>query len=229
MTITTSTLTRAAGLAAVAAGAIFIGVQINHPHLDATSIATTEMAVRSSLKVLMAALALIGITGMYLTQVKKMGVLGLIGYLLFAANYLVIMSVTFVAAYVLPTIAESNPSYVNDVLTVAAGGHATGDIGRLQTVIAVEGALFLAGGLVFGIALYRAHVLTRWASALLSVGGVVTAALTVMPDAFYRLLALPNSVALIGLGYSLWLTARVDTPAELTAGDASLLTPAGAE
>ncbi|MCZ3389013.1 MAG: hypothetical protein LH645_07785 [Actinomycetia bacterium] len=229
MTITTSTLTRAASVAAVAAGLIFIGVQINHPHLDATAITTTEMAVRSSLKVMMAALALVGITGMYLHQVKKMGVLGLVGYVLFAANYLVIMSTSFVAAYVLPSIAESNPSYVNDVLTVAAGGHATGDIGLLKTVLAVEGALFLGGGLVFGIALFRARVLPRWAAALLAVGGVVTAALTVMPDAFYRLLAFPNSIALIGLGYSLWLSARTDTPAQPSAVDTRLLTVTGAE
>lgn len=229
MTITTSTLTRAAGVAAVGAGLIFIGVQINHPHLDATAITTTEMAVRSSLKVLMAALALVGITGMYLTQVKKMGVLGLVGYVLFAANYLVIMSTSFIAAYVLPSVAESNPSYVNDILTVAAGGQATGDIGLLKTVLAVEGALFLGGGLVFGIALFRARVLPRWAAALLAIGGVVTAALTVMPDAFYRLLAFPNSVALIGLGYSLWLTARNDTTAQPTAVDTRLLTATGAE
>ncbi len=32
MTITPTTLTRAAGVAAVAAGLIFIGVQIDHPH-----------------------------------------------------------------------------------------------------------------------------------------------------------------------------------------------------
>jgi hypothetical protein len=37
MTVTTTSLTRAAGVAAAAAGAIFI-VQIGHPHLDATSI-----------------------------------------------------------------------------------------------------------------------------------------------------------------------------------------------
>ena len=42
MTITPNILTRWAGLAAAAAGVIFIGVQINHPHLDATSITTTE-------------------------------------------------------------------------------------------------------------------------------------------------------------------------------------------
>ncbi|MEN3267225.1 hypothetical protein [Pseudonocardia sp.] len=229
MTITPTTLTRSAGVAAAAAGLIFIGVQINHPHLDATSIATTEMAVRNSLKVLMAVLALVGITGMYLHQVKQTGMLGLVGYLLFGANYLVIMSTSFVAAYVLPSIAESNPSYVNDVLAAANGGHATGDIGLLQTVIAVEGALFLAGGLVFGIALYRARVLTRWAAALLAVGGVVTAALAVMPDAFYRLLAFPNSIALIGLGYSLWLTARTDTTAQPTTVDTPRLAAAGAE
>ncbi|HEY0620826.1 MAG TPA: hypothetical protein VGD15_24680 [Kribbella sp.] len=229
MTITPTTLTRSAGVAAVAAGLIFIGVQINHPHLDATSIATTEMAVRNSLKVLMAVLALIGITGMYLHQVKQIGMLGLVGYLLFGANYLVIMSTSFVAAYVLPSIAESNPSYVNDVLAAATGGHATGDIGLLQTVISAEGALFLAGGLVFGIALYRARVLTRWAAALLAVGGVVTAALTVMPDAFYRLLAFPNSIALIGLGYSLWVTARTNTTAKPTTVDTPHLAAADAE
>lgn len=224
MTVTPTSLTRAAGVSAAAAGLIFIGVQIKHPHLDATSITSTEMAVRNSLKVLMAALALVGITGMYLHQVKQMGRLGLLGYVLFSANYLVIMSTSFVAAYVMPTVAKSNPAYANDVLDAASGGHATGDIGLLQTVLAVEAGLFLAGGLVFGIALYRAHVLARWAAALLAVGGVVTAALSVMPDAFYRLLALPNGVALIGLGCSLWLTARPSAPSTPVA----TLMPAGA-
>ena len=73
MTITPTTLIRWAGVAAVAAGVIFIGVQINHPHLDATSIQTTDVVVRDTLKVLMAALALVGITGMYLHQVRQNG------------------------------------------------------------------------------------------------------------------------------------------------------------
>ena len=38
MTVTTTSLTRAAGVAAAAAGAIFIGVQIGHPQLNLTSI-----------------------------------------------------------------------------------------------------------------------------------------------------------------------------------------------
>jgi len=208
MTVTPSTLSRGAGAAAAAAGLIFIGVQINHPHLDAVSITTTEMAVRDSFKVLMAALALVGITGLYLRQVKETGVLGLIGYLLLATGYFLVAGTSFAAAFVLPSVAGTNPSYVNDVIAAATGGTATGDIGLLQTAILVQSVGYLAGGLIFGIALYRARVLARWAAALLAVGGVVTAALSVMPDAFYRLLAFPNGIAMIGLGYSLWATAR---------------------
>jgi hypothetical protein len=204
MTVTTSKLTRAAGLAAVAAGLIFIGVQVKHPHLDAVSITTTEMVIRDLLKVLMAALALVGITGMYLRQVTRAGVLGLIGYLLLSTGYLIIMSSSFVAAFILPSIADNNRAYVNDVLTAALGGHAIGGIGLLQHAIRVQGVTYLAGGLLFGIALYRARVLARWAAALLAVGGLLSAALTMMPDAFYRLLAFPNGIAMIALGYSLW-------------------------
>jgi len=208
MTVTTTSLTRAAGAAAVAAGLIFIGVQINHRHLDATSIATTEVVVRDFLKVLMAALALVGITGMYLSQAQRNGLLGLVGYLLLAPGYLLIMCTAFAATFVLPAVAGTNPSFVADVIAATTGGTPTGDIGVLAIAIKVQDFAYLAGGLVFGIALYRARVLARWASALLAVGGVVTVVLSVLPDAFYRLLAFPNGIAMIGLGYSLWSMAR---------------------
>jgi hypothetical protein len=208
MTITPTSLTRAAGAAAVAAGAIFIGVQIGHPHLDVTSITTTEVVVRGSLKVLMAVLALVGITGMYLSQVRRNGVLGLVGYLVLATGYLLIMSTSFAAAYVLPSVAATDPSYVEDVIALATGNTVTGDVGALGVVWKIQGLGYLAGGLLFGVALYRARVLARWATALLAVGGVVSAALAVMPDAFYRLLAFPNGIAMIGLGYSLWRVQR---------------------
>ena len=210
MTITPTTLTRSAAVAAIAAGAIFIGVQIKHPELTVAGVNTTEWVVRSSLKVLMAALALVGITGMYLHQVKKMSLLGLVGYVLFAANYLVIGSVSFIAAYVLPSIDKTSPGYVRDALAVASGGHATGDIGALNTVIVVEAVLYLAGGLLFGITLFRTGVLPRWAAALLAVGGAVSAAQQVLPDPWFRLLAFPNGIAMIALGYALW---RITGPA----------------
>ena len=62
MTVTTSNLLRAAGISAAVAGAIYIGVQINHPPMDVSSVTSTEWAVRNIAKVVMAALALAGIT-----------------------------------------------------------------------------------------------------------------------------------------------------------------------
>ena len=208
MTVSPALLIRASGAAAVAAGVLFVGVQIGHPPLDLASITTAEVAIRNSFKVLMAALALAGITGMYLSQVRRNGVLGLVGYLILAAGYLLIMSSTFGLAYVLPSVAGTDPSYVTDVLATVTGDTATGDIGVLGTLLQAQAVCYLAGGLLFGVALYRADVLTRWAAALLAVGGLVSAALTVLPDAFYRLIAFPNGIALIGLGYALWRSQR---------------------
>lgn len=218
MTLTSASLTRAAGIAAAAAGLLFIAVQINHPHLDAASIQTTEMAVRGTGKVLMAVLALAGITGMYLSQVRRNGILGLIGYLVLSVGYLTIMGTAYAAAFVLPTVAAADPGYVNDAIAAATGGSPNGDIGLLAAVARVQDIAYLAGGLLFGIALFRARVLARWASVLLAAGGAVSAALSMMPDAFYRLLAFPNGIAMIGLGISLWLGRH---EAETAAAEAS--------
>lgn len=223
MTITANLLTRWAGLAAAAAGAIFIGVQINHPQLNAITIQTTEIGVRDTFKVLMAALALAGITGMYLNEIRKHGVLGLIGYLVFAVGYLGIMCVTFVAAYVLPEVASSSTGFVNDAINAnTARGPVKGDIGTFGPVLKVLGFAYMVGSLIFGIALYRARTLPRWASALLAVAGLATAVLALTPDAVYRFLAFPNGIAMIALGYSLWQVARNDAAPE----SPSLDTPA---
>jgi hypothetical protein len=207
MTITTTTLFRLAGAAAVLAGLIFIGVQINHPYLNATSIATTEVMARNSLKMLMAALALAGITGLYLRQVPETGVLGLVGYVLFAAGYLSMLATEYVAALVLPSIAHSATVYVNDVIAVANNRPATGDIGLMHQAILFTGITYLAGGFIFGIALFRANVLARWAAALLSLGTLATVAVGLLPQ-YERIFAVPTGLAFVGLGYSLWREQR---------------------
>jgi hypothetical protein len=201
MTITTTTLFRVAAVAAVSAGLIFIGVQINHPYLDATSITTTDVIARNSLKMLMAALA--GITGVYLRQVTETGVLGLLGFILFAAGYLSMMGTEYVAALVLPSIAHSATAYVNDVIAVANNRAATGDIGLMHPALLFTGITYIAGGFIFAIALFRANVLARWAAALLALGTLATIAVGLVAQ-YERLFAVPTALALVGLGYSLW-------------------------
>jgi hypothetical protein len=218
MTITTDRLTATAGICAAAAGAIFIGVQINHPPADVAHLVTTEMTIRESAKVLMCVLALIGFTGMFLRHHRRFGVLGLAGFSLLTVGFLSLFAVECIVGYVLPTVAHSNPGYVQDVLDAAVGGSPSGDIGHMQELFLASGIGYPLGGLLFGIALFRAGVLSRWASLLLAYGTTSALALAVLPESFNRPFAVPTGVALIGLGVSLWRDQRrqsetIDAPA----------------
>ena len=208
MTVTTNKLSRAAGLCAAVAGLLFIGVQVKHPPLDLAFISTTEWKVRQGTKVVMAVLSLAGITGMYLRQVKQTRVLGLLGYVLFAVGYLLMLSVEIVGLVVLPSIAETSPGYVADVVAAATNGKAVGDIGLMGPLSIVNAVTYLLGGFLFGVALFRANVLARWAAAVLAAGTVATFAIPLVPDVNFRLFALPIGVAMVGLGYSLWSEGR---------------------
>jgi hypothetical protein len=211
MTVTTTSLTRAAGISAAVAGLLFIAVQINHPATDTFLTDTNEWVIRCTAKAVMCALALAGITGIYLRQVRQMRLLGFVGFVLFAAGYLLLLPTEVAAAVVLPALTDTAPRFVNDVVVTAAGGTPTGDIGHLQILFKLAGVGYMLGGLVFGIALFRARVLARWAAALLAVGTVATASLAVLPESFNRPMAVPTGVALIGLGVSLWRDQRNTT------------------
>src|SRR3954451_21201299 len=99
MTPPASRLTAAAGLCAAAAGAIFIGVQINHPPADVAHIVTTDVLVRESAKALMSVLVLIASTGMFLRPRSRLGVLGLAGFSLLSVGYLAMFATECVVGY----------------------------------------------------------------------------------------------------------------------------------
>lgn len=208
MNITASRLTSTAGLCAAAAGAIFVGVQIGHPPADVEHLVTTDVLIRESAKVLMCVLALIGITGMFLRHRRSFGVLGLAGFSLLTFGYLALFATECIVGYVLPTVAQFNPGYVQDVLDAAVGGHPSGDIGHMQQLLMATGIGYPLGGLLFGIAMFRAGVPGRWAAILLAYGTTSALALAVLPESFNRPFAVPTGVALIGLGISLWRNER---------------------
>lgn len=216
MTVTTRSLTRAAAVCAAAAGAIFITVQINHPPSDSFLTDTHEWVVRGMAKAVMAVLALAGITGMYLRQVRQMRVLGLVGFVLFVLGYLFVFATEVTSVLVLPALTEKAPAFVNDVVVAANGGKAAGDIGHVQILLDLMGVGYVLGGLVFGIALFRARVLARWAALLLAASTTATVALAVLPESFNRPMAVPEGVALVALGISLWRDQRSTTEATAT-------------
>lgn len=223
MTITTTKLTSIAGLAAIAAGLIFILIQFIHPPENAATVTTAGWATVSLLTATMATLAIIGLSGLYLRNVQRMGVLGLLGFVLFAGCFLVITAWSFVEIVALPPLAEQAPQFVNDFLAVPGGGEVVGDVGAAKVATGITAVGYLLGGLLFGIALFRARVVARWAALLLAAGSVVTVFVPVLPHAFERLLALPMGVALAALGYSLWSRQRdISTQADIGPYDAQL-------
>jgi hypothetical protein len=208
MTVTTTGLSKAAGIAAAVAGTIFIAVQINHPGFDTFLTDTNEWVIRCSAKAVMCVLALAGITGMYLRQARQAGALGFVGYIVFAVGYLMMFATEVMAVAFLPALTDKAPAFVNNVVIASGGGSPSGDIGHLQSFFSLAGVCYMLGGLLFGIALFRARVLARWAAALLAVSTVATATLAVLPQGFDRPIAVPEGVALIGLGISLWRDQR---------------------
>lgn len=208
MSLTTTRLVRIAAVSAVGAGLLFSGVQINHPLVDLAFVSTPEFAVRQSVKICFLVLALIGIAGMYLSQVKKTGVLGLIGFAVLGTGFLAMLNLEAIGLVVLPAIAHTSPGYVSDVLAVALGGKAAGDIGLMTALSLIGGAAYMLGGLLFGIALFRANVLARWASLLLAVATPLSILIPFLPFVNQRLFAVPTGLALIALGASLWVTYR---------------------
>ena len=118
------------------------------------------------------------------------------------------LCVEMIALTVIPMIAQSSPDYVGGVIAVATNSSTTADLGLFVPLNLLVGVGYLLGGLLFGIALFRAGVLARWASALLAVAAVATAAIPLLPMVNQRLFAVPNGIAMIGLGWSLWREQR---------------------
>ena len=203
-TTTTHRFTAIAGLSAAIGGAIYAGVQINHPPADLAHIVTSEMTIRMTAKIVFSILALVGFAGMFLRHRSRFGRLGRAGYALVSVGFLAIVVQECLVGYYLPTIAHSRPVYVQHVLNGAMGHGATSGIGAFQVLFLICGIGYSLGGLMFGIALFRAGILSRAASALFAYGTVSALALSMLPESFDRPFAVPVGIALIGLGVSLW-------------------------
>jgi hypothetical protein len=81
---------------------------------------------------------------------------------------------------------------------------------------------YMLGGLLFGIATFRAGVLPRWAAGLLAVAGPLgPVAVALLPHALERYVGMPLGLALAWLGYALF-SERREQAAEPAPGTGSL-------
>lgn len=206
MKTTTSNLIRWSGLAAVAAGSLFIAIQATHPLDLLEKVNSLQWTIVHIMGVAMCFFGLLGVTGIYAKQAEKAGWLGLIGYLLLTLFYALTMAFQFIEAFVSPVLVSQAPNFVEGFLGIASGQDSTGNVGALPTVYLLTGfAGYMLGGLLFAIATLRAGLLPRWAAILLAVGVVLPlVASGLVPHPFDRIFAVPVGAAIAWLGYALW-------------------------
>jgi hypothetical protein len=202
--LTGTTLIRWTGLSAILAGVLYIGIQPIHPSEQVSAVSSDVWVLVACLTLAMSIFSLIGITGIYASQVKESGWLGLIGYSLFGLFWLTSIAFSFIEAFVLPQLTTAAPEFVEGFLGIFAGAQSEVALGALPAVAPLAGGMYLLGGLLLGIATFRAGVLPRQAGALLAFAAVVTLAAAVIPHPLDRVLAVPMGLALIWLGYALW-------------------------
>ena len=211
MTLTAAKLTRWAGLPAMAAGILFIVIQMVHPPDVLESVATGRWALVHVMGVAMSLLALFGVTGIYASQVERAGWPGLAGYLLFSLFWALTMAFQFAEAFISPVLATEAPGFVEGFLGIASGGASAVDLGALPTVYALTGFVgYVLGGLLFGVATLRAGMLPRWAGGLLAIAAISVVAAPLLAHPLDRLLAVPMGSALAWLGFALWSGRRDD-------------------
>ncbi|MCL4863148.1 MAG: hypothetical protein KJZ93_27330 [Caldilineaceae bacterium] len=229
MKTTASNLIRWSGLAAMAAGIIFAGIQPIHPPDVLSSVTTGAWAIIMPLKLAMCLLFLIGIVGLYTRQVEQAGWLGLAGFLLFSLSWWLQTGYVFAEVFILPVLATEAPQFVESFLGIVNGSPGEMNLGALVPTYAAVGILYMLGGLLVGIATLRAGILPRWPAGLLAVTAVATPAAVLLPHHIQRLAAVPMGIALAWLGYALWSERRAQVSESVLGTPSARLHQAGAK
>ena len=228
MSITSSTLTRAAAIAAALAGLAYVVIQFIHPPDVVASLSTQTWVNVHILSFAEAVLAVVGVTGIYLRQARRFGVLGLIGYLMFGFFFILQSAFNFAEALIAPLIAVNAPQLAMDFVGLFGRYAAVTDLGPLAALPLVGSVLYVGGALLFGIAIIRARILSRGAGILLIIAAAITpVAGALLPHTLERMAAIPMGLALVWLGFSLLSDQRKNAGRQLSKDDSHLdLTPA---
>lgn len=206
--LTADTLIRATGPFAILAGLIFAGIQPIHPPDFVSSVTTMPWAVVISLKFAMCLFLIVGTAGIYFRQMSRAGWLGLSAFILFVTSWWLQTGFVFAELFVLPPLASASPEFVDSLLGIVNQHPGPLDVGAMAVVYGVLSVLYLAGGILLGIATVRARVLPRVPSILLALAALLTPAAALLPHEFQRYAAVPMGLAFVWLGFALWFPRR---------------------
>jgi len=186
----------------------YVLVGLFHPPNVLSSVTTTQWAILHVLAIAMCFLGILGMAGLYARQAEKSGWLGLAGFLLFSLWFAFILGFSFVETFILPQLATEAPKYVEGFLGMFTSTPSEMNLGALPTIWTLTAPLYILGGLLFGIATFRAGILPRWAGVLLVIGTALAPVAGLLPLEQQPKVAVPVGIALAWLGYALFSERR---------------------
>ncbi len=230
---TVSNVIRWAGFSAMVAGIMYVIVGLLHSfasHHHAAqwglSSGTTDVwVITHTLTIAVSFFGLLGIAGLYARQVEKAGWLGLAGFLLFSLWLVLVPGFTFFEAFILPLLTIDAPTFAAGFLGIFAGSAGGTNFGTLATIWTLMGAMYILGGLLFGIATVRAGILSRWAAGVFGLGSVSSLAFALLPRDLESLATVPVGIGLAWLGYALWSERREPASQPIPARERAQLRP----
>jgi hypothetical protein len=229
MKITVLTLMRLAGLSAMMAGVCFLVIGVFHPLNIPASVTTATWIYVHYFATALGFFGLFGMAGIYVRQVEKAGWLGLAGFIVFTAWMTLVCGLSFVEAFILPSLATESPAFVKGLLGMYSSIPSAVNLGILPTLWNISGPMYILGPLLFGIATFRARVLPRWAGALLVLGSVLIPVGAIVPPEWQPKIMLPVGLAFVWLGYALFSERRVQVSEPVRGKTSSLPVQTGAE
>ena len=203
MKTTNANLLRLAGLSAMISGLCYVLVGVIHPANVPASVGSASWGAAHVIACAMSFFGVLGLAGIYARQAAKAGWLGLVGYVLLSFWMVLIMGFSFVEAFVLPQIASASPAFVDGWMKLFNGGSSAISMGALPTLWTISAPAYILGGLLFGIATFRAHVLPRGAAVLLALGTVLAPLAAMLPLSAMPKMAIPMGLGLAWLGFAL--------------------------
>jgi hypothetical protein len=211
------------------AGIIYVVIQPIHPPDVLASVTTSKWVIIQSLKTTMSLLGLLGMVGLYARQVKETGWLGLAGFLLLSFFYALGTAFQFAEAFILPLLATEAPTFVGGFLGIFNGHPVETNLGALPAIYKLSGPLYILGGLLFGIATFRAGILSRWAAGLLAIGAALAPTAALLSHEHQPKVVVPVGLALAWLGYALWAERRAHAAEPVPGRGIPQLRPTAAE
>lgn len=193
-----ASLFRLSGLSGVIGAILYVLGWWIHPPTESVSVILGSSWVPAhGLTAIGCAFLLLCLTGIYLKKHERVGVLGLVGFILTFAGLMNFFGINMVAAIVEPAIAMK---LGQNVETAAAGPLLTAFF--LWTIIS-----YVVGGILFGVTSLRSMLFPKLATLLLIIGAAPLIAFLVedvtVPFIVYRLAATMFAVGFGWLGYHL--------------------------